>query len=150
MRRTRIFMLTLLVTVVLLPVGCTDRQEGGPAGDQHNHHHETGPNGAELLEIDDGGGHIEVLPTHDDGVMIMWSLDDQSPTPKPRKLDGPPIFKSQHQGQDVVITGVEFPDGGADAWRFDHVLFRDQFEGGTFDLKVGGKSHTVTWEHHDH
>jgi len=157
MRRPSTPLLALLLALpVLLLTACggdhDDHGHGHGHGHDDGHAHEEGhehgegPHGGQILDVANETAHLEVEMNHDTKAIVVHVLDTSN---APLLIKDAPAFAFGEGEARKTLTAspVEGKDGRASEWHFRDDAFGGEIEGGTFTLKLGTETHTVSWEH---
>jgi hypothetical protein len=110
------------------------------------HTHETGPNGGEVQDLEDGY-HLEILHDHDGGNLEIWVLGKDAKTTLAVKR--PVVGLTTKAGPaEVALTAVDpKPDGTARSWKGGHEALRtDPWDFGRVRVEIEGRQYQAGLE----
>jgi len=145
MRTKHLFDLTFAALACLAFAACGDKPKDDKHDDQ-GHEHKAPHEGGEILELDGGKAHLELIHDHDGGnvtVYVYGAEFDQL-----LYVEKPVIMaKKGDVTADVPLTAVDAkPDGTAHSWKGGHDVLKTDPWDGRIRVKIGGKEHQSALE----
>jgi len=119
--------------------------------DDH-HHDESGPNGGELQDVGDKGGHhVEVKHDHRNGKTNFWVIGKNAKTAVALPTNEPPKInlKTKEGNKKIEMKPVNEKDGKATQWEAaDEGLKQDPLDGRIQFKLEDGKTYNVKLDPH--
>jgi hypothetical protein len=137
--------LLAFAAVALLLVACGKDEPAKGGGTPAPHTHGVGPNGGEVLDLQDGY-HLEMIHDHDGGNVTVFVLDEEAKTRI--AIPKPVMNVATKSGPAEVSLAPVDPkgDGTAESWKGSHEGLKADPWDGRIRVTVAGKTYQSSLE----
>jgi len=135
----------ILLPALLFALGACGGEKDHDDHDGHSEeeHGHAAKHGGDLIPLGEHEGFLEVKLDHDAGKLSVWVYLGEEMNAA--SLDRAPVLNLKTAAGPKQLTG----EGSGGTWSFSDAALKSEPESAAFRIKMGGKTYSAAWEHHD-